>query len=81
MKIRMMCQTVLMMTLALGSIAWAVQMPQTINSDKDLKTALKAARAPEDHARIAAYCKAKARGWIPKQRDMNRPPLHTEAAP
>jgi hypothetical protein len=60
MKIKLTCQALLMMTLALGSIAWGVQMPQTINSDKDVKTALKAAKTPEDHARIAAYYTAKA---------------------
>ncbi len=52
--------TLLMVALALGSIAWGVQMPQSINNDRDLKTALKAAKTPEDHERIAAYCKAKA---------------------
>ena len=57
---RITCQTLLTMTLALGSIAWGVQMPQAINNDKDLKSALKAAKTPEDHERIAAYCKAKA---------------------
>ena len=35
-------------------------MPQSINNDRDLKTALKAAKTPQDHERIAAYCKAKA---------------------
>jgi hypothetical protein len=54
------CQVLLMMTLALGSIAWGVQMPQSINNDRDLKTALKAAKTPQDHVRIADYCKAKA---------------------
>jgi hypothetical protein len=57
---KMTCQVLLMMTLALGSIAWGVQMPQTINNDKELKSALKAAKTPEDHARIAAYYTAKA---------------------
>jgi hypothetical protein len=52
----------LVMTLAMGSIAFGVTMPQSINSDKDLKTALKAAKTPEDHARIAAYYRAKADG-------------------
>jgi len=60
MKTKMTFQVLLMMTLALGSVAWGIQMPQAINNDKDLKTALKAAKAPEDHVRIAAYCKAKA---------------------
>jgi hypothetical protein len=49
-----------MMTLVLGSIAWGIEMPRSINNDKDLKSALKAAKTPEDHARIAAYCEAKA---------------------
>ena len=60
MKTRMTCQVLLIMTLALGSIAWGVQMPQAINKAKDLKTALKAAKTPEDHQRIAAYYKTKA---------------------
>src|ERR1035438_5861656 len=60
MKTKLTCEVVLMITLALGSIAWGVQMPQVINNGKDLKTALKAAKTPEDHARIAAYYTAKA---------------------
>jgi len=60
MYMRITCQTFLMMTLAFGSIAWAVRMPKSINNDKDLKSALKAARTPEDHDRIAIYCNAKA---------------------
>lgn len=60
MKTRMTCQALLMMTLAFGSIAFGVQMPQAINNDKDLRSALKAAKTPEDHARVAAYYKAKA---------------------
>ena len=57
---RMTCETLLMTILAFGSIAWGAQMPQSINNDKGLKSALKAAKTPEDHVRIAAYCKAKA---------------------
>jgi hypothetical protein len=55
----MIGQTLLVMTLAFGSIAWGIQMPQSIHNDKDLKSALKAAKTPEDHERIAAYYKAK----------------------
>jgi len=57
---RITCQTILMMTLALGSIAWGVQMPHYITSDRDLKSAIKAAKTPADHERIAAYYDAKA---------------------
>ena len=57
---RTTCQTFLMMTLAFGSIAWGARMPRSINNDKDLKSALKAAKTSEDSGRIAAYCKAKA---------------------
>jgi hypothetical protein len=57
---KMTCQVLLMMTLALGSIAWGVQMPQAINNDKDLKSTVKAAKTPGDHERIAAYSTAKA---------------------
>jgi hypothetical protein len=56
---RIIRPTILMMTVALGSIAWGVQMPPSINNDRDLKSALKAAKTPEDHERIAAYYKAK----------------------
>jgi len=55
----MICQTILVMTLAFGSIAWGLQMPQSIHNDKDLKSALKAAKTPQDHERIAAYYKVK----------------------
>jgi hypothetical protein len=48
------------MSLVSGSLAWGVQMPREISNDKDLKSALKAAKTPEDHERIAAYCNAKA---------------------
>jgi hypothetical protein len=54
------CQTLLVMTLAFGSIAWGVQMPQAINNDRDLRSALKAAKTPEDHERIAIYYQEKA---------------------
>jgi hypothetical protein len=60
MYMRITCQTFLMMTLAFGSIAWAVRIPRSINNDKELRSALKAAKTPEDHERIAAYCNAKA---------------------
>jgi len=57
---RISCQTLLTMLLALGSIAWGVQMPSWIGNDRDLKSALKAAKTPEDHERIAAYYAVKA---------------------
>jgi len=57
---RINCQTLLTSILVFASIALGLQMPQSMNTDKDLKTALKAAKTPEDHARIAAYCRAKA---------------------
>ena len=60
MSTRMICQTLLVMSLTLGSMAWGVQMPQTINNDRDLKAALKAAQSPEDHERIAVYYQEKA---------------------
>lgn len=52
--------TTLLTILALGSLAWGAQMPASINNDRDLKCALKAAKTPEDHQRIAAYYNAKA---------------------
>ena len=57
---RITCQTFLIMTMAFGSVAAGVQMPQSINNDKDLKSAFKAARTPEEHERIATYLAAKA---------------------
>ena len=60
MNMRKACQTLLMMTLAFGSIAWGVQMPQYVMNDRDLRSALKAAKTPEDHERVAAYCQFKA---------------------
>ena len=57
---RMTCQTFLMVILAFGSVAWGVQMPSWISNDRDLKSALKAAKTPEDHERIAAYYAVKA---------------------
>jgi hypothetical protein len=60
MKTKMTCEVLLIMTLALGSTALGVEMPTTINSQKDLNTALQAAKTPEDHARIAAYYRTQA---------------------
>ena len=60
MKTRITCQTLLVMTLALGSMAWGVQMPRYITNDRALRSALKAAKTPEEHERIAAYCQVKA---------------------
>jgi hypothetical protein len=53
-------QTFLMMILIFGSIASGVQMPSWISNDRDLKSALKAAKTPADHERIAAYYEVKA---------------------
>jgi len=60
MRTKTICQTLLMMTLAFASLAWSKPTPQSINNDKELRSALKSAKTPEDHERIAAYCKAKA---------------------
>ncbi len=57
---RIFCQTLLMMTLAFGSLGSGAQMPQFIMNARDLRSALKTAKTPEDHVRIAAYCSAKA---------------------
>jgi len=57
---RIPCQTLLVMSLALGSVAWGVQMPRYITNDRALRSALKAAKTPEEHERIAAYCQVKA---------------------
>ena len=60
MKTKMTCEVLLVSALALGSTAFGVEMPRAINSQKDLKIALKAAKSPDDHTRIAAYYKAQA---------------------
>jgi hypothetical protein len=60
MKTKMTCEVLLMTTLAFGSTALGVEMPRSINSQKDLKLALKAAKTPADHTRIAAYYKTQA---------------------
>ena len=57
---KMACQVLLMMILALGSVAWGVEMPSWISNDRDLKSALKAAKTPADQERIAAYYSVKA---------------------
>jgi hypothetical protein len=49
-----------MMTLAFGSLGWGAQTPQFIVNARDLKSALKAAKTPGDHERIAVYCQEKA---------------------
>ena len=54
------CQLLLAMGLAFGSTAWGVQMPRYITNDRDLKSALRAARTADEHERIAAYCQVKA---------------------
>jgi hypothetical protein len=54
------CQALLVMSLAAISIAWGVQRPQWITNERDLKAALKTAKTPDDHMRIAGYCEAKA---------------------
>ncbi len=57
---KILCQTLLMMTLAFGSLALGAQMPQFIMNARDLRSALKAAKTPGDHQRIAAYCSVEA---------------------
>ena len=60
MHIRRTFHALLVMTLAFGSITWSVEMPRYVTNDKELRFALRAARTPEDHERIADYCQAKA---------------------
>ena len=57
---RMTCQTLLIVTLAIAGSAWGVQMPKSIQNERNLKTALKAAKTPQDHERIAVYCQSEA---------------------
>ena len=60
MKRGRICSVLLMVVMVFGSVAWGVQMPQWIMNDRDLKSALKAAKTPEDHERIESYCQVKA---------------------
>jgi len=50
----------LIATLALVGITFGRQMPKSINNDRDLNAAIKAAKTPNDDLRIAAYCNQKA---------------------
>jgi hypothetical protein len=45
----------LLATVLCGSMAWGYPAPKTIRSEKELKSAVKTAKTPEDHLRIAAY--------------------------
>lgn len=61
MSAKILCRVYsLMLALCLGGVAWGLQMPRWINNARDLKFALKAAKTPEDHERIAGYCEARA---------------------
>lgn len=58
--IKMTCQTLLIVTLAAAGTAWGAQMPKSIQNERNLKTALKSAKTPQDHERIATYCQSEA---------------------
>ena len=47
--------------LVFAGIAWSLPAPQAIANKKELRSALKTARTPEDHRRIAAYYKEQAK--------------------
>ena len=47
--------------LVYAGIAWSLPAPQAIANKKELRSALKTARTPEDHRRIAAYFQEEAR--------------------
>lgn len=49
------CHLLLLATVLCGSMAWGDPTPQTIRSEKELKSAVKTAKTLEDHLRIAAY--------------------------
>lgn len=57
---RMTCQTLFIVTIAVAGTAWGAQMPKSIQNERNLKTALKAAKTPQDHERIGAYCQSEA---------------------
>ena len=60
MNARVLSQVLPLVVLAVGNTACGAHMPPAINNDKDLQMALKAAKTPEDHTRIAAYYQVKA---------------------
>ncbi|MBZ5668269.1 MAG: hypothetical protein LAO04_00860 [Acidobacteriia bacterium] len=47
--------------LVYAGIAWSLPAPQAIANKKELRSALKTARTPEDHQRIAAYFQEEAK--------------------
>jgi hypothetical protein len=47
--------------LVYAGIAWSLPVPQAIANKKELRSALKTARTPEDHRRIAAYFQEEAK--------------------
>jgi len=49
------CHLLLLATMLGGSMAWGDPTPQTIQSEKELKSAVRTAKTSGDHLRIAAY--------------------------
>ncbi len=47
--------------LVYAGIAWSLPAPQAIANKRDLRSALKTARTPDDHRRIAAYYEEQAK--------------------
>jgi len=47
--------------LVYAGIAWSLPVPQAIANKKELRSALKTARTPEDHRRIAVYYEEQAK--------------------
>jgi hypothetical protein len=47
--------------LVYAGIAWSLPAPQAIANKEELKSALKTAKTPEDHRRIAAYFQEEAK--------------------
>ena len=53
-----MCVTVILVN---AGIAWSLPAPEAIANKKELRSALKTARTPEDHQRIAFYFQEEAK--------------------
>ncbi len=59
---------VFLLCLLLGNVS-AHAAPQAISNDKELSTALKSAKTPDDHRRIAAYYQEKAQKLQAKEKE------------
>jgi glycerol-3-phosphate dehydrogenase len=63
----MLTKTMLLSVMLLcAGISWSLPIPQAITNKTELAAALKNARTPEDHRRLAAYYQEQARQFLDK---------------